>query len=77
MTLLEDARFKLAEMIEKQGWDAKEKVSIVSARDLSPEEAIGKPDRDDYPLLTGKEVMMEARIRDGVRPGVHRPSGTF
>ena len=77
MTLLEDARFKLAEMIEKQGWDAKEKVSIVSARDLSPEEAIGKPDRDDYPLLTGKEVMMEARVRDGVGQAFTDQAGHF
>jgi hypothetical protein len=41
-----------------------EKIHIVSARPLSPEEAIGKPDRADYPILKGKEVMMEAVFRD-------------
>ncbi len=41
-----------------------EKVHVVSARPLSPEEAIGKPDRTDYPILKGKEVMVEASFRD-------------
>jgi len=36
----------------------------VEARPLKPEEAIGKPARGDYPLLKGKEVMIEARVRD-------------
>lgn len=41
-----------------------ETVKIVSARPLSPEEAIGKPDRTDYPILKGKEVMVEAVFRN-------------
>ena len=77
MILLEEAKIKLERMIEAQGWDAGEKVSIVSARDLSPEEAIGKPDRDDYPLLTGKEVMMEARIRNGIGQAFTDQAGRF
>lgn len=40
-----------------------EMVNVVSARPLSPEEAIGKPDRTDYPILKGKEVMVEAVFR--------------
>jgi len=32
----------------------------VSARPLTPEEAIGNPSHDDYPLLKGKERMMQA-----------------
>ncbi len=32
----------------------------VSARALTPEEAIGNPFHDDYPLLKGKERMMQA-----------------
>lgn len=39
-----------------------ERISI-SARSLSAKEAIGEPDRDDYPLLKGKEVMVEAVFR--------------
>ncbi len=37
-------------------------VSVV-ARPLTSEEAIGHPEHDDYPLLKGKERMMEARFR--------------
>lgn len=40
-----------------------EHVNIVFARPLSAKEAIGEPDRDDYPLLKGKEVMVEAAFR--------------
>ncbi len=38
-------------------------VEVVSARPLTPDEAIGKPDRTDFPLLKGKEFMMEARYQ--------------
>ena len=41
-----------------------ETVKVVSTRPLSPEEAIGKPDRTDFPILKGKEVMVEAVFRD-------------
>lgn len=34
----------------------------VTAAPLSPQEAIGSPDRDDFPLLLGKERIMEASI---------------
>ncbi|WP_297213929.1 Rossmann-like domain-containing protein [uncultured Flavonifractor sp.] len=32
----------------------------VSARGLTPEEAIGRPGRTDYPILSGREVMLMA-----------------
>lgn len=37
------------------------RVSITS-RGLSPEEAIGHPERSDFPLLRGKEVLVQAEI---------------
>lgn len=40
-----------------------ETVRVVSAKTLTPEQAIGKPDRTDFPLLKGKEVMLEAVFR--------------
>ena len=40
-----------------------EHVSVVSARVLSAKEAIGETGRDDYPLLKGKEAMVEAVFR--------------
>jgi hypothetical protein len=36
----------------------------VAARTLTPEEAIGTPERRDYPILVGKERVLEARFRD-------------
>ena len=77
MTLLEEAKIKLSRLIETQNWPQNEKVTIVSARNLTPEEAIGKPDRDDYPLLTGKEVMMEARLRNGIGQAFTDQPGEF
>jgi len=41
----------------------KEKVSVY-ARPLTPEEVIGRPAHDDYPLLRGKERMMQAVFQD-------------
>jgi hypothetical protein len=40
-----------------------ETVDVVSTRPLSPEEAIGRPEHPDFPLLKGKEVMIEARFK--------------
>lgn len=77
MTLLEEAKIKLSKIAEGQNWTDTEKVMIVSARHLMPEEAIGKPDRDDYPLLNGKEVMMEARFRAGVGQAFTDQPGQF
>ncbi|MGB9712481.1 MAG: Rossmann-like domain-containing protein [Dissulfurimicrobium sp.] len=41
----------------------KEHVTI-TAKTLTPKEAIGEPERMDFPLLKGKEVMIEARFLD-------------
>ena len=40
-----------AELADRAGGMMGEVVKIVSARHLSPEEAIGKPDRTDFPIL--------------------------
>lgn len=36
---------------------------VIRARTLTPEEAIGKPERDDFPLQKGKERLMQAEFR--------------
>jgi uncharacterized protein (DUF4213/DUF364 family) len=41
----------------------KESSLTIRARGLEPEEAIGSPKRKDYPLLQGKEVMIEAEFK--------------
>jgi uncharacterized protein (DUF4213/DUF364 family) len=37
---------------------------IIRARPLTPEEAIGNPEDKDYPLITGRERMMQAEFRN-------------
>lgn len=37
----------------------------ITAKSLTPEEAIGNTARKDYPILTGKEVMLQASFLDG------------
>ena len=39
---------------------------VINSRVLTPEEAIGNPDRRDFPLLVGKERIMEARFENSV-----------
>jgi uncharacterized protein (DUF4213/DUF364 family) len=53
-----------SELLKIAGQMMGETIKVISARPLSPEEAIGKPDRADYPLLKGKEVMVEAVFRE-------------
>ncbi len=51
------------ELARMTGHMMDETVQVVSARPLSPEEAIGRPDRTDFPLQKGKEVMIEATFK--------------
>ncbi|MDD5016102.1 MAG: DUF364 domain-containing protein [Atribacterota bacterium] len=39
------------------------KVEVVSARTLTSQEVIGRPERDDFPLLKWKEVMIQADFK--------------
>lgn len=57
-------RQELRRLIERQGLDARA-VSLKS-RGLSPAEAIGVTARKDYPILNGREVMVEARFGDAL-----------
>jgi len=49
----------------------------VSARPLTPEEAIGNPSHDDYPLLKGKERMMQAVFQDTFGHAFSDHTGNF
>ncbi len=51
---------KLREIAEEHG--ILDKAVEIRCRALSPEEAIGKTDRTDYPILTGSEVMIQAEF---------------
>ena len=36
----------------------------ITCRSLTPEEAIGKTKRQDFPIITGDDVMIQAQFRD-------------
>lgn len=63
MDFYENISNKLKHLME--GNDiADEPVTIVSARPLSPPEVIGTPERRDFPLLRGREAMVEATFKE-------------
>lgn len=53
-------RAALTAALAEEGLDG---AVTVSARGLTPAEAIGHPGRTDYPILSGKEVMLMAEFR--------------
>ena len=53
-----ELREKLRQVVEKN--DLPDKEIRIETHILKPTEAIGQPDRKDYPLLKGKEVLMQA-----------------
>lgn len=63
MPILGLCRRKFDELVSSHEFLGDE-VEVVTARPLAPEEAIGVPTRRDFPLLKGKEVMIQARFRD-------------
>jgi uncharacterized protein (DUF4213/DUF364 family) len=59
-TLLDQCRGKLRELVTRHQLDGA--VVTVLAKALTPEEAIGAPTRRDYPILEGKERVIEAAV---------------
>ncbi len=53
------------------------KVNVVSARTLKPEESIGNPERKDFPLVKGHEVMVEARFQGAAGQAFTDQPGDF
>ena len=51
----------LLDTIEQHQWQ-NEPINV-TVKTLTPEEAIGNPEHDDYPLVKGRERMMEARFK--------------
>jgi hypothetical protein len=54
-------REKFMALIKENGLESEE--VIIRAAPLSVEEAIGKPEDRDYPLITGRERLMQAQFR--------------
>lgn len=64
MDIYEEIRGWLRRMVGEKGL-GQEEVQI-KAFPLTPQEAIGNPEEDDYPLLKGRERLMQAEFRGSV-----------
>ncbi len=62
MDFYEDTKERFFNLIKEKDLMSS-KVEVVSARTLTPQEVIGEPERDDFPLLKGKEVMLQADFK--------------
>jgi hypothetical protein len=60
-TVYEEVKSKMLELCLENNLFG-EKI-VIRARTLTPEEAIGNPEGDDFPLKKGKERLMEAEFR--------------
>ncbi len=60
LTVLDQCRDKMRDLVAARHLD--DVAVAVLAKPLSPEEAIGSPTRRDYPILEGKERVIEATI---------------
>jgi len=59
-SILADVDPRFRDLVEKEQLQSAE-VSVL-AKPLTPEEAIGTPGRRDYPIITGKERVIEAAV---------------
>ncbi|MGC9197821.1 MAG: Rossmann-like domain-containing protein [Acidobacteriaceae bacterium] len=60
MTVLQQCHDKMRELVAQRHLDHVQ--VAVKARPLTPEEAIGAPTRRDYPILEGKEQVVQATV---------------
>jgi uncharacterized protein (DUF4213/DUF364 family) len=78
--LLEVAKGRFIALLESQSNDCASvnlRDELVISRPLSVTEAIGKTGRDDFPLIRGKEVLMQAVYRGAVGQAFTAASGGF
>jgi uncharacterized protein (DUF4213/DUF364 family) len=60
LSFLEKTKVRLAEIITENQLEDKEVTVLVKT--LTPEEAIGEPGRRDFPIIVGKERMVESTL---------------
>lgn len=76
MNLYQLIKNKFSELITDEDiW--KSKVEVIKVRPLTPQEVIGNPDREDFPLLKGKEVMVQANFRGSLGQAYTDQPGNF
>ena len=65
MNFYQEIKEKFCQLIKGNDiWSSR--VNVVNVRTLTPQEVIGNPERDDFPLLKGKEVMIQADFKRSI-----------
>lgn len=64
MNIYDELKSKLKKILEENNL-SEEKI-LIESKTLTDEEAIGITERKDYPILTGKEIMLEAEFRGAI-----------
>jgi len=76
MDLFRTVKEKLNQVIlDDDLWSSK--INIINVRPLSPSEVIGNPERNDFPLLKGKEIMMQADFKGSLGQAFTDMPGNF
>ncbi|ADL12018.1 Rossmann-like domain-containing protein [Acetohalobium arabaticum] len=75
MKVLEKIKEEFSDLVIENGF-SKYEIKI-QARGLSSEEAIGNPKRDDFPLIIGDEVMIQAQFKDSLGQAFTDHPGNF
>ena len=73
-TIYEEIRESAFKIIDK---DLLDRNITVKARALSTEEAIGNPEKDDFPLMKGKERLMQAELESAAGQAFTDHYGNF
>jgi hypothetical protein len=76
MDLLETVKEKIFKIIlDDDLWSSE--INVLKVRPLNPGEAIGNPERKDFPLLKGKEMMLQADFRRSMGQAYTDMPGNF
>ena len=76
MKFYTEIKEKFCEVVNDENiWSSQ--INIVNVRSLTSQEAIGNPGRDDFPLLKGKEVMIQANFRGSKGQAFTDMPGTY
>lgn len=76
MDFYQNIKEKFSDLISDQYlWSSQ--VDVVRVKPLTPKETIGNPERDDFPLLKGKEVMVQADFRGSLGQAYTDKPGNF
>lgn len=64
MTIYDILKYELGKILDEN--NLSQENILIKSKTLTEEEAIGITERKDFPLLTGKEIMLQAEFKDAI-----------